>query len=275
MDALQFLWQLPSESVDLIVTSPPYDQLRTYGGIFSFPFKAIARDIYRVLKTGAVCVWVVGDSVVKGSETLSSFRQAIYFVDTVGFRMHDTMIYQKDGSPFPEINRYQNEFEYMFVLSKGSPTVFNGLRERTKYGGSASNSTRSPDGSIRNFAYAYGHSTRLSGNVWRIPSGYMKTTKDIAAFQHPAMFPEKLVESHILSWSNPGDLVLDPFMGSGTTAKVARRLGRDYIGCDLSAEYVALAQARLRDSDPYQPRTVAGVGEQLSLFAGRAGSEVA
>lgn len=264
-EALELLRSLPDNSVDMILTSPPYDNLRTYKG-FTWDFEAIAKEAYRVLKDGGVLVWVVGDATVKGSETLTSFRQALYFVDTCGFRMHDTMIYQKDGSPFPESNRYQNEFEYMFVLSKGKPKTFNGLRDKTKYGGSASSTTRDEKGRISNFAYAYGHDTKLIGNVWQINSGYMKSTMDLNAYQHPAIFPELLAERHILSWSNENDIVLDFFSGSGTTAKIARNLNRRFIAGDLSLEYCEIARQRLLNTDPFESTMFKSGDIQLSLF---------
>jgi hypothetical protein len=183
--------------------------------------------------------------VIDGSETLTSFRQAIHFKDVVGFRVHDTMIYQKDGAPFPESNRYAQEFEYMFVLSKGTPKTHNLLTTVTKYGASATNSSRSRDGSVGKFEYALKKPMRTLPNVWYLTSGFMKTTKDVYAFDHPAMFPEKLAERHILTWTNPGDLVVDYFAGSGTTLKMARNHGRRYLGSDLSPEYVAIAEKRL------------------------------
>lgn len=259
-DALELLKGLPDESVDLVLTSPPYDNLRTYNG-YSFDFEPIAHESYRVLKQGGVLVWVVGDSVANGSETLTSFRQALYFKDTVGFNLHDTMIYQKDGAPFPESNRYAQEFEYMFVLSKGAPRVHNLLTTKTKYGASATSSSRSADGSVSKFQYGLAKETRTLANVWYITSGYMKTTKDKDAFEHPAMFPEKLAERHILTWSNPGDLVVDYFGGSGTTAKMARNNGRHWLTCDISAEYCDLMRRRL--DAPYTPNMFTTLAEAL------------
>jgi DNA modification methylase len=259
-DALELLRGLPDGSVDLVVTSPPYDNLRTYNG-YSFEFEPIAHESYRVLKQGGVQVWVVGDSVVNGSETLVSFRQALFFKEHVGFRVHDTMIYEKDGAPFPESNRYLQQWEFMFVLSKGAPAVHNLLQERTLYGGSASNSTRSTDGSVAKIRYATNKPTHALGNIWRLVNGYMKTTKDTYAFDHPAMFPEKLAERHILTWSNSGDLVLDYFGGSGTTAKMARNNGRRWLTCDISAEYCELIRRRL--DAPYTPNMFNALAEAL------------
>lgn len=247
-DALALLQGLPDGCVDLVVTSPPYDNLRTYNG-YSFDFERIAHESYRVLKQGGVLVWVVGDSVVNGSETLTSFRQALYFVDGVGFRMHDTMIYEKDSLQFPETNRCYQLFEYMLVLSKGTPGTANLPRVKTTHFGNGSSTMRMPDGTLEKAQYATGLATRVMGNVWKFGVGNGKTTLDQEAFIHPAMFPEKLAERHILTWSTPGDLVLDYFGGSGTTAKMARQNGRNWLTCDISAEYCELMRRRL--AQPY------------------------
>jgi DNA modification methylase len=270
VDALVLLRGLSDGCIDCIVTSPPYDDLRVYSGNWSFPFEAIAREAYRVLKPGGVLVWVVGDMVKYGSETLNSMRQALYFVDTCGFRMHDTMIYQKDGSPFPESTRYWQEWEYMFVLSKGTPKTANLLKIASTHRNKShvSDTTRKADGSLVEKKYSVGNETRTMANIWYIQNGYMKTTRDVIAYQHPAMFPEELARRHILTWTNPGDTVLDFFAGSGTTLKMARNLNRRYIGCDISSEYVELARKRLRDTDPFQDRQITPELRQRSLFAG-------
>lgn len=267
--AEQLLKALPDNCIDMVLTSPPYDSLRLYSGDYSFDFQLIARETYRVLKQGGVLVWVVGDATVNGSETLTSMRQALYFVDVCGFKMHDTMIWQKDGSPFPESNRYLQTFEYMFVMSKGTPGTCNQLKVPTVYrkaGHTQSDGNRRRDGTLEVKKYEVGKEFRTRDNVWYVTSGYMKTTQDIIAYEHPAMFPEQLVNDHIYSWSNPGDIVLDYFMGSGTTAKIARNLGRKFIGCDVSAEYVALANRRLVNSDPMQDTVLPDGSKQLSLF---------
>jgi DNA modification methylase len=271
-DALTLLKALPTKSVKMILTSPPYDDLRAYSGLWSFPFEEIAREAYRVLDDGGVLVWVVGDQTVNGSETLTSMRQALYFVDRVGFKMHDTMIYQKDMA-YPETNRYSPCFEYMFVLSKGKPTTFNRLTQKNKQAGTRITKTqRRRDGKMEaSNGKRTGKRMPAQGalpNVWYFSSGYMKTTKDKEAYQHPAMFPEELARRHILTWTNPGDTVLDFFAGSGTTLKMARNLNRRYIGCDISSEYVELARKRLADTDPFMDRQVTSELKQRSLFAG-------
>lgn len=248
MDCMEGMKQIPDGTIDLTVTSPPYDNLRTYNG-YCFDFENIARELYRVTKQGGVVVWVVGDATIDGSETLTSFRQAIGFRE-IGFRLHDTMIYASDKPPLTH-NRYEQAFEYMFVFSKGKPKTFNPIMVPTIQAGI--------DKGIRTFREAdnqlrLAHKNELvadkkiKGNIWFYDTGNMCSTKDSIAFNHPAIFPELLVRDHINSWSNEGDIVLDPFMGSGTTAKVARALGRHYIGFEISAEYCDIIRQRLEQT---------------------------
>lgn len=238
---------MPSESVDLTVTSPPYDDLRTYNG-YSFPFEEIAKQLYRVTKQGGVVVWVVNDKTEKGSETLTSFKQALYFKE-IGFNVHDTMIWRKTN-PIPNDprqNRYIQSFEYMFVLSKGKPKTCNYITEKSKMGGiiAGQGTARKQDGTIRNDRVEKRKGTAVKQlkpltNIWDLST---HTERNI---NHPAMFPNELAEKHILSWSNEGDTVLDCFCGSGTTLKMAYLNNRNFIGIDYSAEYVALSQERLK-----------------------------
>jgi DNA modification methylase len=244
-DCLEVMKSLPSASIDLTVTSPPYDNLRTYNG-YSFDFEGIAKELYRVTKNGGVVVWVVGDATVNGSETGTSFKQALYFKE-IGFNLHDTMIYQKNSYPFPPSNRYYQQFEYMFVLSKGNPKTTNIQTQKTiwKKDTKEISTTRNSDGSVSSMKYAKGKDERKMDNIWLINTGYMRTTKDKIAYQHPAIFPEELVNRHILSWSNEGDTVFDCFLGSGTTGKVAKQLNRQFIGVEISPEYLEIAKNRI------------------------------
>lgn len=248
-DCLELMAAMESDSIDLTVTSPPYDNLRDYNG-YSFDFKGIAKELYRITKPGGVVVWVVGDATVKGSETGTSFRQALYFKET-GFRLHDTMIYQKDSISFPDINRYYQIFEYMFIFSKGKPKTTNLLKDRkNKWANGKKHikgNYRTKEGGVKrhnkqNLLKPYG----VRFNIWRISTGKNKTTMDDTG-SCPAIFPEKLAEDHILSWSNPGDLVFDPMAGSGTTLKMAKKNGRDYLGCEISEEYIEVIKERLSE----------------------------
>jgi DNA modification methylase len=192
---LETMKRMPNNYVDLTVTSPPYDGLRDYNG-YSFPFEEIAKELYRVTKEGGVVVWVVGDSTINGSESLTSFKQAIYFVESCGFNLHDTMIYQKNSYPFPPSNRYFPVFEYMFVFSKGIPKTTNLKTVPTKNVCGARN-TRQQDGTLEKMQYETGKDTRIKENVWIYECGSSKSTTDTIAFKHPAIFPEKLAEDHI------------------------------------------------------------------------------
>lgn len=235
---------LPDNSIDLTVTSPPYDNLRDYKG-YTFEFEPIAAELWRVTKLGGVVVWVVADATIDGSETGTSFRQALGFME-LGFNLHDTMIYLKDGFGFPEATRYQPVFEYMFVFSKDSPKTFSPIKRKTVYGAITElERERQRDGTISATKMRYQLEDGNLGNVWLYGTGYMKTGKDKIAYKHPAQFPEALVRDHIISWSNPGDIVLDPMCGSGTTLKMAVEQGRQYIGIDISQEYCDLSAMRV------------------------------
>lgn len=243
-NSAEVLDSLESETIDLVLTSPPYDNLREYNG-FQFDFRSIAKQLYRVLKPGGVCVWVIGDATVKGSETGSSFRQALYFMEC-GFNLHDTMIYEKSGIPFPSSVRYNQSFEYMFVFSKGKPKTINLIRDKVNVmaGESRKNTRqRTKDGWAKSEGWSIAP-FGIRSNIWRYKTGMNKSTKDKCAFEHPAIFPEELAKDHIISWSNEGDTILDPFNGSGTTTKLALQLNRQFIGIDVSEEYCKIAKVR-------------------------------
>lgn len=251
MHCIEGMIRLDDETIDMVITSPPYDNLRDYSySDFTYNvFHLLVMHFYRVLKNGGVVVWVVADATVDGSETGTSFRQALEFIGSK-FNLHDTMIYAKDGSPYPDKLRYNNTFEYMFVFSKGKPKTINLIRDKPNKhaGGKITGTDRQKNGALTKM---YGINKRkvneygVRNNIWTIDCGYLKTTKDIEAYTHPAMFPEKLAEGHILTWSNPGDLILDPMIGSGTTAKMARLNDRKYIGFDISEEYCNMAKERV------------------------------
>ena len=246
-DCLEVMKEMPENSIDLTVTSPPYDNLRDYNG-YSFNFEGIAKELYRITKQGGVVVWVVGDATVNGSETGTSFKQALYFKE-IGFNLFDTIIYQKRGGLMTgSIKGYSQKFEYMFILSKnGYPKTINLIKDLpVKYTENRTKKHRKKDGSFDVQEWKCGGMTRRN-NIWIYDIGLHKTTKDRDAFKHPAIFPEKLAEDHILSWSNEGDLVFDPMCGSGTTLKMARLLGRDYLGIEISEEYCKIAEARIKN----------------------------
>ena len=240
-DCLETMKCMPDNFVDLTVTSPPYDNLRTYKG-FEFDWRKTIAELYRVTKQGGVVVWVVGDATIKGSETGTSFRQALYFKE-IGFNLHDTMIYQKKScyAHDPRNKRYKSIFEYMFVFSKGTPNTYNEIKDnpvlnagKTYKGGKGRNNK----GELRESKEFVMQPFQARYNIWRISTDHRSS--------HPAIFPEQLAHDHIISWSNENDTVYDPFMGSGTTAKVAKNLNRNYIGSEISKEYCDIAEERLK-----------------------------
>ena len=246
-DCIETMKRMPDNFIGLTVTSPPYDNLRTYNG-YCFDFENVAKQLYRVTKEGGVVVWVVGDATIDGDETGTSFRQALYFKEC-GFNLHDTMIYEKAGSDAPHPNRYFNVFEYMFVFSKGKIGTTNILADKKNvWGGTTSfgcRTKREKDGSLTPKGIAHVNEYGVRGNIWRYANGRNYSTKDDVAWGHPAIFPEALAADHIRSWSNEGDLVYDCFMGSGTTAKMAMTLNRHYIGSEISEEYCKIIDKRL------------------------------
>lgn len=243
-DCVEIMGSIPSESIDMILTSPPYDELRDYRG-YVFDFEKSAREIYRVLKKRGVIVWVVGDMSVDGSETGTSFKQVLYFKD-LGLSLHDTMIYEKGGFPNPSSNRYHQVFEFMFVLSKGKPKIFNPIKDRKNiYEGSKSSTQRQRDGSLKRMKDIIFEVFGMRYNIWKYEIGYGKSAESNIAYLHPAVFPFQLAIDHIKSWSNKGDIVLDPLIGSGTTARAAKDLHRTFIGIEIDPEYCKIAKERL------------------------------
>ncbi len=236
-DCLDVMKGIPDKAVDLVLTSPPYDNLRTYNG-YSFDFEGIANELYRITKDGGIVVWVIGDATVKGSETGTSFRNALYFKE-IGFNLHDTMIWEKTGM-LPTQDRYYAIFEYMFVFSKGKPTRMNFIEDEPNTSGgrvqkkdACINKGKQKDGVGTFVRKDVGRRT----NIWRISIGETNG--------HPAIFPQQLAKDHIVSWSNPDDIILDPFFGAGTTGVVCKGMKRKYIGIEISPEYCEIAERRL------------------------------
>lgn len=245
-DCINHIKQMADEVIDLTITSPPYDDLRFYGGNKppTIDYKTLASELLRATKPGGVCVWIVADQTKKGSETLSSFRQAILFQEA-GWNVHDTMIWHKDTATMPDRTRYNQVFEYMFVFSKGKPKTFSPIEDRrnkwagTKVHGTYRNAQGEPVKRGGSWSEKVISEFGKRNNVWGIPGEKSNKTG------HPAVFPERLVHDHLVSWSNAGDLVFDPFTGSGTTGVVAVREGRKFQGVELNPEYARLADERV------------------------------
>ena len=242
-NCLDTMKRMPDNFIDLVVTSPPYDNLRDYKG-YSFPFEEIAQELFRVVKHGGVVVWVVADATINGSESGTSFRQALYFMQC-GFKLYDTMFYGKEN-PLPlNHNRYEQQVEYAFILSKNLPKSFNPILEKSKNAGKKNTGNmRNGGNDLLTKKHGAGKpilEVRKRGNIWYYPVGVDSDSKGA----HPAIFPEQLAADHIYSWRNAGDLVYDPFMGSGTTGKMAILMDRNYIGSEMSSEYVAIAEKRI------------------------------
>lgn len=247
-DCLEKMKDMPDQSVDLVVTSPPYDNLRTYNGIqWNFDiFGKIAIELTRCLRMGGVIVWIVNDATINGSETGTSFRQALYFKDVCKLNLHDTMLYLKKAISHPDTNRYYSAFEYMFIFSKGKPKSFNPIKDRKNicFGQTVHGTKRNFDDLIRkqscigNLIKEYG----VRFNYWLISN-----QKRGIENQHPAVFPLTLVTDHIISWSNESDTVFDPFMGSGTTGIACFNTNRNFIGIEKDMIYFELAKRRIND----------------------------
>lgn len=237
------LKQIDDASIDMVLTSPPYDNLKSYEG-YNFDFKPIANELYRVLKPNCAVVWVVGDAVINGSETGTSFRQALYFKD-IGFNIHDTMIYAKNSSTFPakrDGNRYSQIFEYMFIFSKGKPKCNLLCDKANKWAGFTSFDGKIP--TVQDYSPRF--------NIWYYVTSFNDKN------DHPAVFPEALARDHIKSWSNQEDIILDPMCGSGTTVKIAYEINRNYIGMDISSKYCDIIKKRIDETYPSNEQDMFG-----------------
>ena len=254
-DCSSLIKDIPDSHIDLTLTSPPYDNLRTYNGSLEFNFdlfRIIAKELYRVTKDGGIVVWIVGDATVSGSETTSSFKQALYFKE-IGFNLFDTMIYEKAGTGACGSRKgYWQAFEYMFILSKGKIKTYNLIEDVVNKSAGVvktNSSRRKANGEFKNETRKPGKDFSRRTNIWRYPVGAdVKTNKELK--NHPAIFPEKLAKDHIISWSNKRDTILDPFMGSGTTGVSCKKLGRNFIGIEKDEKYFEIAVNRINSTNP-------------------------
>lgn len=250
-NCIETMNRMSTNSIDMVITSPPYDNLRTYKNScdWSFDiFKGIANKLFTVIKDGGVIAWVVGDAVIKGSETGTSFKQALYFKE-IGFNLHDTMIYQKNNFSHPERIRYHSVFEYIFILSKGQPRVFNPIKDRKNItaglaGSLGINTYTTQDGSKLVRDKKINSEFGMRHNVWK---GKTRGQEEMCvSLKHPAMMPKWLVNDLMISWSNQNDVIYDPFVGSGTVLEIAVINKRNYIGSEIISEYCALSEENIK-----------------------------
>jgi DNA modification methylase len=255
-DCLITMNRIENDYIDLILTSPPYDAMRKYGGEktyhqrlndtgYSFQFEEIALEMIRVLKPGGVIMWNVADQTIKGSRTGNSMRQALFFMDN-GLYLHDHLIWYKTGTPFPSIYRYRNVWENMFILTKGKPTTFNPILKKNKTAGAVRNSRRFRNHQgefVEGFNGVPIKEYGLEDNVWHIANGANKSyKKTLDITEHPAIMTDEIARRHIMTWTNENDIVYDPFLGSGTTTRIAKELKRRWIGSELHTPYFDVAQ---------------------------------
>lgn len=240
-DCLETMAKMPDAFIDLTITSPPYDDMRTYNG-YCFDFEHVAKELYRVTKKGGVVVWIVNDKTNKGSESLTSFKQALFFREC-GFNV-ETMIWEKTGSGCLGSNKfYGQNFEYMFVFTKGMPKTTNLIKDRenkVKHGKVKVNGGLDKTGKGKNRIVERKPFGKRN-NIWRFD-----TQKNS---EHPAPFPEQLVNDHLITWSNENDIVYDPFAGSGTTPKVSIENNRKWIASEISNEYCNVIERRLNPNN--------------------------
>ena len=246
---------------DLILTSPPYDGMREYGGYSdAFDFDAVAAACVANLAPGGLLVWVVADQIVDGGDSGTSFRQALSFMG-LGLTLHQPMIYQRWSLSGMRKKAYYKDFEYMFVFSKGKLKTANILEDKRNLAtggrkaskmsglGRSGDNQNSYLGLTGGIVPEYGR----RGSVWYYNAGkYAGNLKGDLDYQtlaeHPAIFPQRLARNHILSWTNPGDLVIDPMVGSGTTLRAAADFGRRAVGIEINPEYCDLIRQRLAQS---------------------------
>ena len=247
--------RIPDNSINLVLTSPPYDDIRSYNNNYCFDFESVAKLLTQKLVVGGVIVWVVADATIKGSETGTSFKQALYFKNECGLYLHDTMIFKKNTTSFPAKRtgkRYSQIFEYMFVFSKGSPKTVNLICDKKNKWAGTTNFAKQKSDRDKNdnlvlkskFKPIPDFSPRY--NIWTYVTGKGFSNTDDIAYKHPAIFPEPLANDHIITWTNPGDIVYDPFTGSGTVLKTAKKLDRNFIGSEINQEYEYIIKERLK-----------------------------
>lgn len=249
-DCLEGMRQIDSNAVDLTVTSPPYDAMRDYGG-HEWDFAEIATELFRITKPGGIVAWNVQNQIIGGQESLSAERQRLYFCDACGFRPHST-IYVLTTAAFrkPSKARYADTVQLVYIFSKGTPKTINILKDRKNKtaGASVRYGTRKKDGSRRYGNLKITPDLGYRTNAWYIKQCVQPHASNKFIHEHPALMPEPLAQDLVLSFSNPMELVLDPFAGAGTTARAAILSGRQYVGFEVHKPYYELAMKNIDDA---------------------------
>jgi site-specific DNA-methyltransferase (adenine-specific) len=239
--------EMPDNAVDLMVTSPPYDSIRDYNG-YAFDLHETGKEVYRILKPGGIGVMVLQDQTHNFGKSLTSFRTILDWCDSIGFKLFECVIYRKYG---PEgawwRNRFRVDHEYMPIFLKGErPQYFNKepLKVQSKHGGRilTGSGSRRTDGGTNPTVTRMINPTKCRGTIWDY---LMAGDKDSLKRRHPATFPDQIPMDFISCFCPPGGIVLDPFMGCGSTAVAAVRLDRKFIGFEISSAYCELAKKRL------------------------------
>jgi DNA modification methylase len=253
MDCIEGMKQLDDNSIDLVVTSPPYDKIRDYKG-FEVNLHDVGVQISRVLKDGGVCVMIIQDQTIDGRKSGTSFRTIIDWDDNTDLDIFETCIYERSGTPGAWWNkRFRVDHEYMPIFIKGQrPQYFNKEHMKImpkKEGIQKSGGTRLTSGNVSDGFVSEGN-LKCCGTIMKYASSSQESLdrdEKRIKLQHPATFPNKLVSDFIQCFTTPGMIVLDPFMGSGTTAMMALVNNRNYIGFEISMEYCQIANQRVQN----------------------------
>ncbi len=247
-DCVDVMKKMPSNSIDLVVTSPPYDSVRKYNG-FSYDLHKTGEELFRILKDGGIIAMVIQDQTKNFGKSLTSFRTVVDWVDNIGFKLFETVIYRKHGTEGAWwTHRFRVDHEYMPIFIKGErPAFFNKepLKIPSIHGGKVmtGSGNRRTDGKTTKTITRPINAMKCRGTIW----DYLNAgDKNPLKRKHPAVFPDKIPHDFIQCFCPPGGIVLDPFVGSGSTAVSAKQLNRNYIGIDISKEYCQLAEERLR-----------------------------
>jgi len=253
VDCLAFLRSLPDKSVDAVVTSPPYDAIRTYGTPWSIDYKAMGDELRRVCSDGAVCAVVIGDGTKDFGKSLTSFRWAVDWVDRAGWKLFECCVYRRHGRPGAWWNkRFRVDHEYIMLFLNGERPAFfdkEPLSVPAKTAGKTvgGGTLRRTDGSLIPMRHHVSAETKCRGTVWEYAASCSEG--NALKMQHPATFPDKLASDIVRCFAAPGSTVLDPFTGSGTTGVACIQTGRNFIGCEIDPGYTEIAMKRCREAE--------------------------